>query len=434
MNEGTWITQIYDYSHNGAGVGKLDGKTVFVPHALRGETVRFRIVQEKRDYLQGEMVEILAPAPWRVSPPCPSYPDCGGCQLQHMDYEEQLYFKRKRVVAALRRIGGLENPPVNPALGMEHPWRYRHTARLHVSREADKTALGYYQGKTHVVEEIADCLLLPSDCSLLLKALSELLNHRGDTLGKGLKEVVLRKGYATGEFLVLFHLEELPLQTEFPGLEEITAAFPALVGLLGQTPHAQAVFSGRDYYTEVVSGLRLRVPASAFFQNNPLQTVTLVETVKSFCEPRPGGVLLDLYCGVGLFSLALAPRYGQVYGIEENRDAAAAACANAQINKIENVKFICGRVEDVLPLLKKKGVAPHTAILDPPRGGCSGRALKEIGELAPERIVYVSCNPATLARDLSLLGKRYQTLKVQPLDLFPQTSHIESVALLARET
>ncbi len=435
------ITTITGYSHAGEGVGRYQGKPVFIPQAARGERVRFAITENKKDFARGALLEVLEPAAWRERAHCPAYQNCGGCQLLHLNYEEQLYFKQERVTSALRRIGGLRGVSVKPVLGMDNPWHYRHTARFHVGQIVGRRAeLGFYRFQSHILEQIKTCPLLPDDFFPLLDAVARFLGGLEGAFRIPARQVVLRKGRATGDFLVQLLADTFPKEIDRVHLNSLVAGFPHLKGIVigllrqsqaGRGKAAEMVIFGRDYYTEEISGTSFRVPAGAFFQNNPAQTEVLVRTVSSFLGPQPQQTLLDLYCGVGLFAHSLAPRVKEVCGIEENEKAVSAAVENAAINGRKNVRFIRGKVETALPRLFRQGIRPDAVILDPPRQGSDRQTLAEICSMSPEKIVYVSCDPATLARDLALLVEwGYEVREVQPIDMFPHTYHVECVVLL----
>lgn len=442
------ITTINGYSHAGEGVGRFQGKPVFIPLAARGETVRFEITENKKNFARGVLLEIVEPAEWREKVHCPTYQNCGGCQLLHLNYEEQLYFKQERVTSALRRIGGLRDVSVKPVLGMDNPWHYRHTARFHVGQSAGGgVELGFYRFKSHTLEQIKTCPLLPADFFPLLDAVARFLGGLEGAFRIPARQVVLRKGRATGDFLVQLLADGFPKEFDQMRLNALAAEFPHLRGIvisLLQPSKArkiktkgkkatEMVIHGQDYYIEEMSGTRFHVPVGAFFQNNPAQTEVLVRTVSSFLDPQPHQTLLDLYCGVGLFAHSLAPRLKEVCGIEENGKAVSAAVENAAINGRKNVRFIRGKVETALPRLFRKGIRPDAVILDPPRQGSDRQTLAEICSMSPDKIVYVSCDPATLARDLALLvGWGYEIMEVQPIDMFPHTHHVECIVLIKR--
>ncbi len=431
-----FLTEIKGYGHAGEGVGDYLGKPVFIPLTARGEVVRFSISEEKKNYAKGCLVEVVRTRPWRTGALCPDFRQCGGCQLQHLTYDEQLYFKRQTVIDALQRIGRLEIIPVQDVLPMDNPWHYRHTVRLHAQHGPQGTVLGNYRSKSHSICPLTACSLLPIEFPAILADLSRLLDTYSDEYP--LKEAVVRKGRATEDILLLLKTEGLNQTRSRAIWSELRTLHPNLVGIVVQREgaaagHRDATAIGQNFYSEIVSGIRFQIPATAFFQNNPKQTEVLLQQVKALCEPAPSEHLLDLYCGTGLFTHYLARDYKLVTGIEENNTAAAAARKNAEINNNSNTAFRSIRVEKILVRIAKSGPAPDTIILDPPRQGCLPGAIAGMAALSPKRIVYVSCNPATLARDLALLVKQnYHLQVVQPIDMFPHTYHLECVAMLER--
>jgi 23S rRNA (uracil1939-C5)-methyltransferase len=431
-----FLTEIKGYSHAGEGVGDYLGKPVFIPLTARGEVVRFNISEEKKNYAKGCLLEVVRPGQGRASAVCPEFRHCGGCQLQHLTYNEQLYFKRQTVIDALQRIGKLKTIAVPDVLPMDNPWHYRYTVRLHAQHGLQGTMLGNYQSKSHSVCPLTACPLLPVEFPAILADLSRLLDTYSDE--HPLREVAVRKGRATDDILLLLKTEGLNQTGSRTVWRELRTLHPNLVSIVAQNSGAKAghrdtTVVGQDFYGESVAGIRFHIPAAAFFQNNPEQTEVLLQQVRMLCKPASAEHLLDLYCGVGLFSHFLARDYKLVTGIEENGAAVAAARGNAALNNISNAVFISGRVETALARITKNGPAPDTIILDPPRQGCLPGAIAGIAALSPKRIVYVSCNPATLARDLTLLVKQnYRVQVVQPIDMFPHAYHIECVAQIER--
>ncbi|HAA90498.1 MAG: 23S rRNA (Uracil-5-)-methyltransferase RumA [Thermoanaerobacterales bacterium 50_218] len=427
--ENTHVVEITDYSHCGEGVGRIEGQVVFVPMAVRGELARVQVVAKKKNYLRGQLLEVLKPSSARVKPFCPLFADCGGCHLQHITYAEQLFFKEHRVKTALQRLGGIREIEVKPTLGMKDPWHYRHTARFHVGKSQGKVCVGFFRSKSHDPVPVTGCRILPPEFPPLLEHLSRLpVIHNG-----AVKEVVLRKSQATGEILVVF-LAEKPFSFDKKGIDRLLKDFPTVTGIVAQVTGAKpAVIWGQGFYTEELAGLKFQIPATSFFQSNPLQAEVLISLVRSYATPCADEVIFDLYSGVGVFALAIARNCAGVYALEEDEEAVLSGKANARLNNINNITFVADRAENALPEFKKRGVSPQTIILDPPRAGSSPEVLKVIYELEPKKVVYISCNPATLARDLTLLvEKGYQPELVQPVDMFPQTYHIECVVLLKK--
>lgn len=428
------VTHIEGYSHAGEGIGRLDGKPVFIPFAARGETVRYKLSKENKRYARGTLLEVIQPSKNRIDKICNWYSSCGGCHLQHIDYKEELSFKHQKVVQAMKRIGGFKNIVVENVLGMENHWHYRHTARFHIGQINNETIIGYYRCKSHSIVPATGCALLPTNFLKITAKIAELLNQEAEPVRTHFKEVILRKGLQTSEILILFLVESLPATIGKFTIEKLLQSFPDIVGIVAKdTRNDQVILYGRDYYTDKIAETKFKIPADAFFQNNPTQTETLVNTVAHFCNPQNQETLFDLYCGVGLFALTMAPKFKHVHGIEENRTALEAAIKNALLNNITNCQFTPSKIEKILKDSHYFHAKPDTIIIDPPRQGCTNEALDNILRLRPQKIVYVSCDPATLARDLKHLTQaKYDICVVQPVDMFPRTHHVECVVLLEK--
>lgn len=402
-----------DMAHGGDALGRREGKVIFVPYAIPGEEALVEIVEDKGSYARAQLVEIVSPSPHRVAPPCPHFGPgkCGGCQWQHIDYQAQLHFKAKVVGDQLARLGRLPDVPVSRTIPSASPWRYRNHVQFAVS---DDGRLGFVATDGRRVESIEVCYLLHPLLEELFAALD---------LGlPGLRRLSLRAGVHTGDQMILFETHD----DEPPALESDLPVSCALL-LSDGTP---VNLIGNNYLTEVVAGRRFRISATSFFQVNTAAAEELVRVVSEYLAPKGDEMLLDAYCGVGTFALSLADKVSYVIGIEE--DAGAVADARLNVTELTNVEFIKGSVEVSLPRLGRR---IDLAVLDPPRQGCKPEALTALIELAPRRVIYVSCDPATLARDARRLADGgYQLLEVQPVDMFPQTYHIESVTLWERRT
>ncbi len=397
--------------HGGDALGRYEGKVIFVPYAITGEEVVVEIVEDKGRYARAQLVDILSPSPHRVEPPCPHFGPgkCGGCQWQHIAYQAQLEFKAVVVGDQLARLGRLPDVPVKPTISSASPWHYRNHVQFAVS---DDGRMGFVATDGRRVEPIEVCYLLHPLLEELFAAL--------DLELPGLVRLSLRAGVNTGHQMIIFET----LDDEPPALESDLPVSCVLL-LSDGTP---VNLIGSNYITEVIAGRRFRISATSFFQVNTAAAEELVRVVSEYLAPAGDEALLDAYCGVGTFALSLADKVGHVIGIEE--DAGAVADARLNVAELANVEFIEGSVEAFLPQLDRP---IDLAVLDPPRQGCKPEALAALVELAPRRIVYVSCDPATLARDARKLAEGgYQLVEVQPVDMFPQTYHIESVALFGR--
>lgn len=395
-------------AHGGAALGRHEGRVVFVPYAIPGETVRVEITEDKGHHAFARLVEVLEPSPDRVAPPCPYFgpTGCGGCQWQHIAYAAQLRLKAAIVADQLTRIGGIADPPVHPTLPDPSGWAYRNHAQFHPAPDG---GLGFQCAASNDTISIDECHILHPLLADLYAAL--------DLDLAGLLRLSLRAGTATGERMVIFEMED-----DLPPALELDLPVSCVL-LLSDGQHANLV--GSNYIHETVAGRTYRISAPSFFQVNTPQAGELVRLVLEYLDLRGGETVLDAYCGVGLFTVPLAERAGLVTAIEASPAAVEDLLENAA--EFDNVDVIEGPVEAVLPDLN----APlDGAVVDPPRAGLDRFALDALVERHPARLVYVSCDPATLARDAQrLVAAGYRLAAVQPVDLFPQTYHVESVAL-----
>lgn len=373
--------------HGGEAIGMWQGQTVAAAFGLPGERVELEVWERNGERIRGRVTRVLRPSPHRVTPPCDYFGSCGGCQWQHVTYERQLDFKQQMVTAALVESGGFADPPVQPTLPAPEVFGYRNHARFSIGRRYGE--IGYTTHYRHRFFRVDHCPIMHPRINEILAATQRRAHGH---------QLAVRVGVHTGDLLIHPAQEaaDLPYQSGQPALEE---------ELLGR---------------------RYRVSAAAFFQVNTMQAERLIETVRAVLDPRPSDALLDLYCGVGTFGLALAPHVRRVIGVEES--AAALKDARYNARDLDNVEFVIGRTEEVLGLLAEPADA---AIVDPPRAGCRPEALRFLLDLAPRKLVYVSCDATTLARDLRVLVDGGFTVRsVQPVDMFPQTYHVETVSLL----
>ena len=404
----TFTLQLTSIAHGGAALGRHEGRVIFVPYALPGETARVVITEDKGRYGFARLVEVLEPSPDRVTPACPYFglAGCGGCQWQHIAYPAQLRFKAEIVADQLARIGKIAAPIVRPTLPDGSGWAYRNHAQFH---PAPAGGLGFQAAASHDVVAVDECPILHPLLADLYAAL--------DLDFEGLARLSLRAGTASGDRMLLFEMvDDLP-----PALEIDLPV--SCVLLLSDGRHANLI--GSNHITENVAGRSYRISAPSFFQVNTPQAGQLVRLVLEYLDLQGGETVLDAYCGVGLFATHLAERAGLVVGIESSPAAVADLLENTA--EFDNVEVIEGPVEAVLPDLD---VSLDAAVMDPPRAGVDRFALDALVERRPARLVYVSCDPATLARDAKRLARAgYRLVEVQPVDMFPQTYHVESVAL-----
>jgi 23S rRNA (uracil1939-C5)-methyltransferase len=441
---------IDDLAFGGEGVGRVNGYVVFVPGGLPGDRVRVRLTESRSRFGRATIEQIESPSPDRVEAPCPYFGRCGGCRLQHLAYDAQLAFKTKQLKDCLERIGGLGPFELRPILGAQETYGYRNKMEFTVVGTAGAPVIGLHQAERYdAVLDIERCLLQPEVLNALLaeirrEAYALQLSVYDAASEEGLlRFVMLREGRHTGEAMLNLVTSAPEIQTLAPLAERIRASVPATASVVVNVNSRKAsvavgseehLLAGRDHINESLGGLTFRVSANSFFQTNTAQAERLVGMVLTACEPGGHETALDLYSGTGAISLLLARRCRWVYGIEVAATAVADAVRNAGANGIENCTFLSGEVRHLLPELIARGVRAEVVVADPPRAGFHPKALRTLAQLAPARIVYVSCNPATLARDVGDLGRAgYRLDWVQPVDMFPHTPHIEAVARLTRQ-
>ena len=442
----TLTLEITGYTAEGMGVARWEGRVVFVPGTILGERWEVQLLKVKTNVAWGRAVRLLAPSPERVELDCPLAGRCGGCQYRHMTYEEELRAKRQRVQDALTRVGGvsLELPQV---LGAEDPLRYRNKVQFPVAQEKRGLAVGYYRARSHDVLDVADCLLQPEAVTTLRRAFKGWMErYRIPAYDEGTRQGLIRHLYVrtnqAGEALccVVANGARLPHAPEL--VQALRQAAPALAGLVLNTntkdtnvilgPSYRTIW-GRDFLEERLCGMTFRLSVPSFFQINRAQTERLYAQALEFAGLTGRETVLDLYCGIGTISLALAQRAGQVIGAEIVPEAVQDAQANAARNQVDNARFLCGDAGEAAFQLAAEGVRPQVICVDPPRKGLAPEVPEILASMAPERIVYVSCDPATLARDVKRFGELgYPVVKAQAVDLFPRTAHVETVVLLSK--
>ena len=442
--------EIVDCGTDGEGIGKADGFTVFVKDAVIGDTVTAKIMKAKKNYGYGRLMEILKPSPYRVEPVCPSARQCGGCQLQAVSYEEQKVFKEKKLRGHLERIGGFRDLPMEPMIGMDEPYHYRNKAQFPVGRNKEgRIITGFYAGRTHAIIENRDCALgIPQNKEILDVVIAHMEKYGiapyDEMTGKGLvRHIFVRYGFFTGELMVclIINGQDLPHQKELieklreiPGMTSISLNINKKRSNVILGDKVKTIW-GQEYITDKIGDISYEISPLSFFQVNPKQTWKLYSKALEYADLHGEETVWDLYCGIGTISLFLAQQAKFVRGVEIVPAAIDDAKRNAQINNIENVEFFVGKAEEVLPReYEKNGVYADVIVVDPPRKGCDEMLLKTILKMQPKRVVYVSCDSATLARDLRFLcDNGYELKKVCGVDQFPQTVHVETVVLLSHK-
>jgi len=432
-------------AHEGQGIGKINGITIFVENAIIGEKCLVEIVKSKKDYAIAKLVKLLEVSPYRVTPAC-AYRQCGGCDLSHMSYGGQLMFKKEKVIDSLKRIGHIDTQ-VYDTLGMETPYRYRNKTQHPVGIQNNHTVIGFYEKRTHNIVEIKDCLLqnpIVDQVINIVKSWMEEYNIPAyDEIAHDgfVRHVVTRIGHQTGEIMVVI----VANGREIPYVDRLIDMFlrniPSLKGLVlnVNTKKTNVIMGnenitlyGRPYIYDYIGDIKYRISPLSFFQVNPIQVKVLYDKALEYAQLTGNETVVDLYCGIGTITLFLAKKAKKVYGIEVVQEAISDAKYNAEMNGIDNVEFIQGEAETIMPEMAERGIKTDVIVVDPPRRGCDEKTLEAIIKTSPDRIVYVSCNPATLARDLRYLEDRgYKTKKVQPIDMFPHSHHVECVTLMS---
>lgn len=445
--QGELITlDISDLSDSGDGVGRYDQRVVFVPNTVPGDRAIVRLVRVKPTYGFGKLQELLEPSPHRIRPRCIVADKCGGCQWQQVSYEYQLEAKRNLVVQALERIGKFPNPPVDPVLASPLSLGYRNKATYPVVRsQTGQVQAGYYQKGSHKLINLNQCPIQDERLNPLLAQVKQDIQQRGWGIydeahhrGK-VRHLSLRIGRRTGEMLLTLVVKERNLVGIETQAQTWLERYPGLVGvcLNMNSDRTNAIFgpktlciAGQPLLHETFAGLTFQIRPDTFFQVNTEAAEALLQVVMEELQLQGQEVLVDAYCGIGTLTLPLAQQVKQAIGLEVQPEAVEQAQLNAALNQIENVSFRVGAVEQALPALDIK---PDVMILDPPRKGCDSAVLQALLEMQVDRLVYISCNPATLARDLKILCEsgQYHLHRVQPADFFPQTSHVECVAFLS---
>ncbi len=460
--KGTKIqVQIEDMSDTGEGIGKTDGFAWFVKDAVIGDLVEAKVMKTKKSYGFARLEQVLKPSPHRVVPPCPVAKSCGGCQLQAMDYEEQLRFKEKKVFNNLLRIGGIDcKARFEPIIKMDNPWHYRNKAQFPVGRDKDgKIITGFYAGRTHTIIECEDCLIgVPEnarilDCIRTYMEEYKILPYDEHTNTGMVRHVLIRKGFQTGQIMVCLvingpaekmreskvlveRLTALFHKTDLKNTSELTTVVCSINQEKTNVIMGKKLVNlyGPGVITDWIGSVQYRISPLSFYQVNPIQTKRLYETALEYAKLTGTETVWDLYCGIGTITLFLARKAKKVCGVEVIPQAIEDACANAKLNGIENVEFFTGKAEEVLPREYEKNPVPvDVIVVDPPRKGCDARCLETIIAMGPKRIVYISCDSATLARDLKVLGENgYEVVQGRMVDMFPWSVHIETVCLLSK--
>ena len=437
---------IEDLTHDGNGVAKIDGYPLFIQGALPGETAEIHVMKTLKNYGFAKVINILEKSPDRVEAPCVYFSQCGGCQLQHLSYEGQLKWKQNMVANVMKRLGKID-APVLPVKGMEEPWHYRNKSQIPFAQnEAGQMVAGFYKTKSHSIVDMERCLIQTGEADVVMADLKRELEILGvrpydEKSHQGmLRHVVVRKGRATGEVMVVLVTKSKKFPQASAAIEKIRALIPNVTSIVQNVngEKTNVIFGndtftlwGKDTIEDTIGNVRFEISARSFYQVNPVQTEVLYKQALDYAQLTGNERVIDAYCGIGSISLFLAQKAGHVMGVEIVEQAIEDAKRNAALNGFTNTYFEAGPAEEVIPRWYKEGKEADVLVVDPPRKGCDEALLSTIIEQKPKRVVYVSCNPATLARDLRILEDGgYKTQEVQPVDMFPHTTHCEAVAWL----
>ena len=443
--------KIEDMGHDGEGIGKCEGYTLFVKDTVIGDLAEVKVIKAKKNYGYARLMRLIEPSPHRVEPICPVARPCGGCQLQMLDYAEQLRFKEKKIAQNLQRIGGMTEIPMEPIVGMESPFRYRNKAQFPIGQDKNgKLITGFYAGRTHQIMENRNCYLGVEQNEEILNRILAWMEENSvsayqEETGKGLvRHVLIRFGFTTKEIMVCLVVngKKLPAEkkliqslTELEGMTSITLSVNRERTNVIMGKEIRCLW-GQEFITDYIGKVKYQISPLSFYQVNPVQTEKLYSLALEYAGLTGEETVWDLYCGIGTISLFLAQKAKKVYGVEIVPEAIADAKNNAKINGIENAEFFVGKSEEVLPEYYEKYAKEHPGehahadviVVDPPRKGCEENLLRTMADMQPDRIVYVSCDSATLARDLKILQELgYEVKKVRGVDQFPMTCHVETV-------
>ncbi|MDF2858661.1 MAG: rlmCD [Neobacillus sp.] len=433
-----------DLTHDGAGVAKVDGYPLFVPNGLPGEKAKVKVIKANKGYGFGRLIELYEKSPDRVEIAEGEMHKYGGCQLEHISYEGQLKYKENQVRQVLTRIGKLEDVKVHPILGMDNPWHYRNKAQVPVGEKDGKLIAGFFKPRSHEIVDTDESLIQLPEINEAVQAVKEIASelgisvyqeesHKGD-----LRHIMARYGKQTGELMVVIVTRTADIPQKNKLVEEIVARLPKVKSIVHNINSKRTnvilgektkVLWGTEVIYDYIGDVKFAISALSFYQVNPVQTKVLYDKALEYAGLSGDESVIDAYCGIGTISLFLAQKAKKVFGVEVVPEAIEDAKRNADLNGFTNVEFAAGEAEVVIPKWYKEGNSADVLVVDPPRKGCDETFLQTIIDMKPKKVVYVSCNPATLARDLRILEDGgYKTIEVQPVDMFPQTVHVECVS------
>ncbi len=436
-------------SSDGSGIGRYEGMAIFVPLSAVGDKIRCKILKVQKNYAFGKIEEIIAPSPDRITPDCPYFDKCGGCSLRHISYESEAKLKTDKVKDCIERIGGLKNIPFEPIISAPHRCGYRNKAQIPVGLDKNgKLIMGFYQGHSHRIIDARHCLLQPEEFGVITDVFREWFENWGDSVyneetHKGvIRHLYLRRGEMTGEIMVCVVINADKLKNADKLLTMLRENVPSMTSFILNTNKEKTnvilgkkcrTVWGNETIADELCSLRFNISPLSFYQVNRTQAERIYNKAAEYACLTGEETLMDLYCGAGTIGLSMAHKVKKLIGVEIIDAAIENAKVNAAENGITNAEFICSDAAKAADMLEKRGEKPDVVIIDPPRKGCAAELIETISKMNPKRVVYVSCDPATLARDLKIFDEKgYKAQKVTPADLFPGTAHVETVVSLVR--
>ena len=440
-----YIVDIIDNGFQGEGIAKIDGITVFIDQAIKGEKIKIKILKVQKNFAYGKIIELIKKSKTRVEADCSTYNRCGGCNLRHIEYKETLNIKKSIVQNCMNKALKKE-VKINDVIGMKNPLHYRNKLQYPLGmNEQNNPVMGVFSARTHNIIPTEKCFIQNEKCEEIAKDIFEFIKQNNisvynEKMLKGtVRHIVIRIGIKTNEILVTLVINEDKLEDK-KLVEYITKRHPEIKSIVKNfnTKNTNVILGdktkviyGDGYIYDILEDYKFKISPLSFYQVNPVQTEILYNTAIKYAGDNLDRTALDLYCGIGTIGIFAAKHFKKIYGIEIVEEAIKDAKENAKINKIENAEFYAGDVEEVLPkIIEKENIEPSVVFVDPPRKGLDNKTIKVLKGLKPEKIIYISCNPSTLARDLALLDEDYDIKEIQPVDMFPFTSHVENVCTL----
>ena len=442
-----YIVDIIDNGYNGEGIAKIDDFTIFIPNVIKGEKVKILIVKVLKSYAYGKCLEIIEKSKYRVEEDCGTYKRCGGCDLRHIDYEKTLDMKQEMVENLLKKTFGENHIKVNKTIGMGNPYNYRNKAQYPIGvNKSGEPVIGVYAKRSHEIIPMKECLIQNRESEQIAFVLYKFLKDNNikpydEKTREGLfRHIVIKVGIRTHEIMCILVINGKEIPEEKKLIKLLTTTFPNIKTIVKNinTKNTNIILGKENIniysdgsIIDILGDYTFKISPESFYQVNPVQAEVLYNTAIEMANLDKDDILFDLYCGIGTIGIFASSYVKKVYGIEIVEQAIRDAKQNAEINNIKNIEFFAGDVEDTLEeLMKKKGVYPDVVVVDPPRKGLDNNTISNILAIEPKKIVYISCNPATFVRDLKLFSEKFEINEVQPVDMFPFTSHVECCALL----